>query len=84
MPSGALRVDLASGEVRVASSEHDPPPPPAFANRLILIFAPGARQVAVRLLQERQLASVSWSLEHAGRLFMGSPWDDGVLVCPAV
>ena len=26
MPSGALRVDLASGEVRVASSEHDPPP----------------------------------------------------------
>ena len=51
MPSGAMHVDLDSGEV------------------------------STRLVQSAHLASVSWAYEAAGKVFMGSPWDDGILVC---
>ena len=38
--------------------------------------------VATRVLQSKQIASISWSHGIGDRIFMGSPWDDGILVCP--
>ena len=41
--------------------------------------------VSEEIMQATHMASISWGLrvpEQGGRLFMGSPWDDGVLMCP--
>ena len=56
-----------------------PPEPPMPAGALHIDLASGA--MTTRLLQSSHLASVSWSHQVGGRLFLGSPWDDGVLVC---
>mmetsp|Transcript_3630 Transcript_3630/g.8764 ORF Transcript_3630/g.8764 Transcript_3630/m.8764 type:complete len:224 (-) Transcript_3630:392-1063(-) len=59
----------------------DEPPLPAMPSGAIHINLEDGK-VTVKLLQQKQLASVSWSHRIGQRLFMGSPWDDGVLVCP--
>ena len=60
-----------------------PPQPPMLGGVLKIDLASGA--VTQEAMQASQMASISWGLrvpEKGGRLFMGSPWDDGVLVCP--
>lgn len=61
-------------------SPDDPPQPPMPSGVLHVDLKSG--EAALRLLQHRELASVSWSHRVGERWFMGSPWDDGVLVCP--
>jgi len=56
------------------------PQPPMPSGALHIDLATG--KVTTRLLQSGHLAAVSWSHLVAGKLVMGSPWDDGVLVCP--
>ena len=57
------------------------PPQPSMASGVLHIdLETGAMDE--RLLQTRQLAAISWGREVGAHLYMGSPWDDGVLVCP--
>lgn len=58
---------------------NSPPQPAMPSGALHIDLASGV--ITTRIVQSRYLASVSWSHEVAGRIFMGSPWDDGVLVC---
>ena len=61
-------------------SEDSPPQPPMPSGALHIDLASG--KVSAKLVQRRQLAAISWSHGVGDRIFMGSPWDDGVLVCP--
>jgi len=59
----------------------DAAPRPAMTSAVLRIdLATG--EVGTRLMQGRHLAGISWGYSIAGRLFMASPFDDGVLVCP--
>ena len=58
-----------------------PPDPPMFGGMRSFDLESG--EATNDVLQHSYLASVSWGYRVAGKLFMGSPWDDGVLVCPA-
>ena len=62
-------------------SKDDPPQPAMLSGSLHVDLVSG--KVSTKLLQSKQLAAVSWSHGIGSRIFMGSPWDDGVLVCPA-
>ena len=60
-------------------SRDAPPQPPMLGGVLTIDLASG--RAATEAMQATLLASVSWGMRVAGKLFMGSPWDDGVLVC---
>ena len=60
-----------------------PPQPPMLGGLLRINLTTGV--VSEEIMQATHMASISWGLrvpEQGGRLFMGSPWDDGVLMCP--
>ena len=67
--------------VHLRPSADAPPQPAMTSGALHIDLASGS--VTTRLWQSRQLASISWSHGIGERIVMGSPWDDGVLVCPA-
>ena len=56
-----------------------PPQPPMLSGVLRIDLASGA--VHMEAMQASLLASISWGLRIGGKLFFGSPWDDGVVVC---
>jgi hypothetical protein len=55
------------------------PEPPMASGVLSVNLSTGA--VSTVALQSSYLASVAWGVRVGGKLVMGSPWDDGVLVC---
>lgn len=62
--------------------EGGPPTPPMPSGALRFDLATGEAKVVG--MQGRHLAGVSFSIPVGDRLVMGSPFDDGVLVCPRV
>lgn len=56
-----------------------PPQPPMVGGLLRLDLESGT--VTQEVMQATLLASISWGMRVAGKEVMGSPWDDGVLVC---
>ena len=59
----------------------DAPPEPAMLGGVLRLNLTSGK-VEVEAMQANLLASVSWGMRVKGKLFMGSPWDDGVVVCP--
>mmetsp|Transcript_45661 Transcript_45661/g.135050 ORF Transcript_45661/g.135050 Transcript_45661/m.135050 type:complete len:96 (+) Transcript_45661:141-428(+) len=73
--------DVPRPHTHLRPSADAPPDPAMGAGALRIDLRTGT--VSTQLLQYAQLASISWSHGIGGKLFMGSPWDDGILVCPA-
>lgn len=59
----------------------DKPPEPAQPSGAIHLDL-ASFQPTRQIMQSSWLAGVSWCNRVEGMLFMGSPWDDGVLACP--
>lgn len=58
----------------------DAPPQPAMMGGVVRVDL-GSGAMTTEVMQASHLASVSWGMRVRGRLFFGSPWDDGVVVC---